>query len=377
MRAFIFYAGFLNTGGPTRRVRMWALQLQKSGWEVTTAGLGRTWRRVRSDIPGVKYERSLYIPSGARLYRWGLLSAETLSHGLMRHLYENQYDIVHLVGPSPTTYPILKAAREHPSRTIYTEAFDGKQPFPQGFDRCWPLLDAIHGPTQSVINLVLNRARGFSGRTFSFASSSDRPLELLNIKPANRESVGFVGHLTEHKEVMRVLRVWNVVTKYLPKAELHVFGEGPLERRLRHFVIDHSLDKSVHFYGYEPDINRILSQFSVLINLCEEGHCTAAIEALAVGRELLLLERGCFPDLYRACEAVHMLSANSTDDEIAAGVIRVLRREELLSDGIQRAARSYFEMHFTPEIIGSQLIKAYESLLSDSRKEMASAAQAS
>jgi len=362
MKVFIYYAGFPNTGGPTTRLRVWGCELSRRGHQVTLAGLGRIWHKVSIDIPGVKYFHTTYIPAEARLVRRKLISPEIWCKGLLRHLRETPYDIVHCVGPHCTTAPVLEAARTSGAKTLYTETSTGTESYPEGFHNCSALLSGVHAPTHSIVELVCKRIR-FSGKTFVFPGGCDGQLLFLKNPPANRLSAGYVGSLKEFKCVERLVCIWKFVKQILPSAQLHLFGEGPLEGKLRRYVRRNNLERNVVFHGFERDRTKIFSLFSMLVVLIEEGQCFAVAEALASGREVVLMSHGCFPELYGDCKAVHMLSPEASDAEIAQILVKLLTISELLNEDMRSAARAHFDRHFSPELAGKNLMTCYETLL--------------
>ncbi len=71
-------------------------------------------------------------------------------------------------------------------------------------------------------------------------------------------SVVFAGRLVWVKGLMCLLKAFKLVKENIGNAQLHIYGEGPEESRLKNFVISARLNKIVHFHGRIPHKQLIL-----------------------------------------------------------------------------------------------------------------------
>ena len=82
------------------------------------------------------------------------------------------------------------------------------------------------------------------------------------------------------------------VIDFLPRAVLHVVGDGPLMSDLKKYVVKNNLTENVIFYGRITDelpSYYISSDICIVPSLAEVfGNC--ALEAMAAGKPLIALE---------------------------------------------------------------------------------------
>ncbi len=361
MKVFIYYSGFGNKGGITSQARFYAEALVRNGHQVTIGGLGRPWwQPVTTKVEGANYVGGAYLPKRQWFSRWDLDSPEMLCARLVRHLRKNRYDIVHCLGWHSTNIYILWAGLVSGAKNLYTATSTADKWYPADFEKCGLLLHGVHGPTQSIAETIRQRMH-LNGPCYVFPTCPDRLREPVDRLPNNRHSVGFLGHLEDHKHVDRLVRVWAHVVARLDRAHLHLFGSGTSEASLREQTRQLGLEGSITFHGYESDLEKVFSQFSNLIVMAKEGLSLTAVEALCAGRSLILPRDGCFPEVYSECRAVGMFEPNATDIQIAEMVVETLARG--LDDTTRRAAREFFEERFSPKVVGDQLIKCYQDLM--------------
>ena len=361
MKVFIYYSGYGNTGGITTQVRFYAIELVRCGHEVTIGGLGRPWwRQAAVKVEGVHYLGGQYLPKRSWFPRLDLDSPEMLCTRLVQHLRKNRYDIVHCLGWHLTNIYILWAGLVSGARNLYTATSTADKWYPADFEKCGLLLHGVHGPTRSIAETIRQRMK-LDRPCYVFPISPDRLREPVDRLPDNPHSVGFMGHLEDHKQVDRLVRVWAHVVAQLDRAHLHLFGSGTSEASLREQTRQLGLEGSVTFHGYVPDLEKVFSQFSTLIVMTKEGLSLSAVEALCAGRSLILPRDGCFPELYGKCRAVGMFSPDATDVEITDIVVETLTRG--LDDDTRKAARKFFEERFSPKVVGEQLIACYQDLI--------------
>ena len=345
MKVFIYYSRFGNRGGPTTQARFYATALVRRSHEVTIGGLGPPWwRPVSVGVEGARYVGGPYLPKRSWFRRWGLDSPQMLCARLVRHLQENQYDIVHCLGWKPSTAYLLWAGLASGAKTLYTVTGPGDRQYSGGFEQAGLLLHGVHGPARSIVETIKQRIH-LDGPCYVFPTCPDRLRDPVDRLPDNPHSVGFLGHLEDHKRVDRLVRVWAHVAARLDRAHLHLFGSGGREASLREQARQLGLEENITFHGYESDLEKVFSQFSTLIVMAKEGLSLSAVEALCAGRSLILPRDGCFPEVYGECRAVWMFSPDAADVEIADMVVERLARG--LDDPTRQAAREFFEERFS------------------------------
>lgn len=65
-------------------------------------------------------------------------------------------------------------------------------------------------------------------------------------------SLIYAGRLVWYKGVMFLLQAFRQVRKNFRRVHLNIFGRGPLEKRIKRFIVKSNLQESVSFFGYAP-----------------------------------------------------------------------------------------------------------------------------
>ncbi len=128
---------------------------------------------------------------------------------------------------------------------------------------------------------------------------TDRKLNVIyngvpKFKPAGaakRNTLLFVGRLTEQKGVEYLLFAFKDVLKKVPSARLWLVGQGQLAPRLKHFAGLIGIEKKVRFFGRvsEKKLAALYSQATlVAMPSLREPFGIVALEALSYGKPLVL-----------------------------------------------------------------------------------------
>lgn len=354
---------FPNKGGPSTRMRLWSRGLVEHGMAVTVAGKGKPFGEHSKPLAEGVTQVNNYIPFGQRLERWGILPMFMEVGKVLRNIKSGSYDVVHVIGPSNSMVEILQAARRAGAKTLYTETSSVKQPYPRRFTEALPLLDAIHGPANHIIEKF--RARfGYQGQSYAFPGATDRQLQTLAATD-NPYSIGYVGNLVKHKKFDLILSIWIELARSNPEVEFHAFGEGNLKNWAIQQVKAENLSDRIHIHGFVADLKQVFSRFTVLMTLTEEGQSFTIVEALGMGRQVFLPRHGCFPELYGACKAAHFIEAGATRKEVITELTTLLASPALQSAHLIEEAAAYYRQHFLPEVSTQALIDTYEDLVSN------------
>ena len=139
-----------------------------------------------------------------------------------------------------------------------------------------------------------------------------------------------VGRLERYKGHHRAIAALPRVLRHYPEAHLRVAGDGPFKLELERMAHDLRVQDSVQIGGVAADdrrgMARLLSQASLVMLLSEyEGYPVAALEALAMHRQLLVTDSSGMSELVER-GAVRALPLHSTEDEIASAIVEQLQR---------------------------------------------------
>jgi glycosyltransferase involved in cell wall biosynthesis len=160
--------------------------------------------------------------------------------------------------------------------------------------------------------------------------------------PDGAPVVGTVANFKAHKRLDDLLRAAVHVRRELPEVRFVLVGQGPLEGELRRLAGDLGLDGSVVFTGFRDDAPRIASGFDVFAMASEqEGLSIALIEALALGRSVVVTRAGGLPEVVRDGVEGYVVPPRDPA-RLADRIVRLLRdpvlRERMGEAGTVRAA---------------------------------------
>lgn len=106
---------------------------------------------------------------------------------------------------------------------------------------------------------------------------------------SNKFIVGHIGRMTEVKNHTFLLKVFSLIKKDNPNAELVLAGDGPLHEKLVNEAKDLGIIESVHFLGVRNDVNRLLQAFDAFVfPSLREGLPVSVVEAQAAGLHCFL-----------------------------------------------------------------------------------------
>jgi glycosyltransferase involved in cell wall biosynthesis len=110
--------------------------------------------------------------------------------------------------------------------------------------------------------------------------------------------VGCVAQLIPRKGYGLLLEAWREVARDCPAARLLVFGQGPLEARLRRSIRAAGLEGSVILAGFRPDLAAFLGRLDLVVHpALAEGLGLAVLEAQAAGVPVVAFRAGGVPEI--------------------------------------------------------------------------------
>lgn len=156
-------------------------------------------------------------------------------------------------------------------------------------------------------------------------------LRLVNVgapSPSAPPLIVSIGRLERYKGHQRVIAAFPRVQKRYPDAHLWIAGTGPYEDRLKRQIARLGLEESVEIRAIPPGerekLAQELSKAALICVLSEfESHPIAALEALALGRRLLVSDAPGLRELAHQ-GLVHVIPLRASSETVAAAIVEGL-----------------------------------------------------
>ena len=328
-------------GGTERHVHEVASRLGAMGVDVTVLTTDRTGELASRETT-----------SGYQVLRWRAYPASRdfyYSPGLLRHLRNEHYDVVHVQGVHTMLAPAaLAVARRRGVPTVLTFHTGGHSSPVRRLLR--PLQWRVLGPLLSSTSALI-AVSDFERRTFASIvgvsaaarlhvirnGSDPLPIDSTGETPEGRPLLVSVGRLERYKGHHRVLRALPTLLAREPDTRLVIVGEGPYEDRLRSMARELGVDDRVSFSTFGPDrraaLGRLVADADVLCLLSEyEAHPVAVMEAVGAGTNALVANTSGLSELGES-GLVTTIDLDASAEELAEAVLSVASESpKVLSD---------------------------------------------
>ena len=157
------------------------------------------------------------------------------------------------------------------------------------------------------------------------------------------KNVCFVGRLSVEKGCMRLLRIWEKVSKQLPEHMLLVYGDGPYRSNMEEYINSHNLQR-IKLCGFEHDLKNMYSNADLLLSTSDsEGFGLVFIEAFYYGVPVVSFDSPVSPRevIADAGVLVPCFDEYAYVDTVVALLQDVDRMKELQNKAIDRAKCFY------------------------------------
>ena len=105
-----------------------------------------------------------------------------------------------------------------------------------------------------------------------------------------------VGRLSYQKGYDRMIEAWNIVHNKFPDWELHIYGNGDLNHKIRDSIKEAALDKCCFIHDPINDIgNKMIESSMLLLTSHYEGLPMALLEAMGCGLPVVSFDCKCGP----------------------------------------------------------------------------------
>ena len=318
------------TGGIETHVREVAPRLARLGFAIdvlTTDTSGEQPRRELVD--GVEVMRIAAYPRARDYY---------FAPGILHHLRAGRYDLVHLQGYHSLVAPLTMLAAIR-ARTPYVVSFHSgghsarlrrairgvqRLALRSGFMSAARLIAV----SQFELDLFRRSLRLRSSR-FALIRNGCRMPPPSTAPDPKAPLVLSVGRLERYKGHHRLVNAWPLVLQDRPSARLGILGVGPYEEELRRQVEALGLTGRVEIAsvpaGNPQAMSDALGKANLVALLSDyEAHPVAIVEALAVGRPVLVTESSGLREIVAAGLA-HGIPDAADSAQVAQAILQQLR----------------------------------------------------
>lgn len=197
-------------------------------------------------------------------------------------------------------------------------------------------------------------------RDFDYSESNRKSMKSeLGINEKTKV-IGYVGRLTEEKNLFTLLFSFVKMTEQTPFIKLVLVGDGPIRNQLERVVNENAIKDKVIFCGLRRDVEQIFSCFDIFVlPSYTEGWSTALLESMASGRAIVC------SDIEANSEMVtpnkEALFANPYKQSEFSQAIQLLCDDDLLRSRLGSNAKIKANMYDT-EIIFPMIVKFYENI---------------
>lgn len=187
--------------------------------------------------------------------------------------------------------------------------------------------------------------------------------------------VGFVGRLTEIKNLSMFLRVAKLISDAaaddLPRIRFVIVGDGHLRGPLEAEAAELQLDDTVIFAGNRNDIPNVYTALDVVaLTSLNEGTPLSLIEAMASGKPVISTKVGGVSDLlgeakssvdgFEVCE--RGIAVPSGAAEIFANGLIYLAKDEKLRETLGQNGRAFVHANYSKQRLISDIKELYRDL---------------
>lgn len=180
--------------------------------------------------------------------------------------------------------------------------------------------------------------------------------------PAERFAIGWVGRMTQVKQVGDVLRTLRKLRDEGCDAALVLVGDGPDREDLERQAHELGLDEGVFFVGFQHDVGPWFHAFdALLLPSRSEGTPVSAIESLAAGKPVVATRVGGVADVVHDGEDGFLVSFGDTGG--AADRLRLLASDPALRKRLGKKGRARITERYRVPRLVEDVDRLYRSLL--------------
>jgi len=317
-------------GGTETHVNEVGKRMAAAGHDVTILTTDPSRKLPRyEERDGMKIRRVSAFPADRDYY---------LAPGLYPIITQGNWDIVHLQGYHTLVAPLTMLAALV-SKIPYVVSFHSgghssqMRTSARGIQRF--LLKPLLKRANRLIGVAQFEADFFSAnlgidrsRFVVIPNGSQLPKLTSPVEPSPDTLIVSPGRLERYKGHQTAIQALPKVLQTNPNVRLRIVGTGPYEAELRNLAQSLGVNDRVEIGGIPPENRQgmaaLMSQASLVVLFSEyEAHPVAVMEALSLGRSVLVADTSGLSEIARK-GWVKAIAFDSSSDEVAAAILRQL-----------------------------------------------------
>ena len=176
----------------------------------------------------------------------------------------------------------------------------------------------------------------------------------------NNIVIGHIGRLTEQKNTLFIIDIFNALVKKEPKAKLLIIGDGNLREAMLAKIDEYGIKDHVLYLGRREDIPRFYNAMDCfLLPSLYEGLPVVGVEAENCGLPMFFSTE--IPEESSACKDLGVfMSLEKTPDEWAEAVLKAVKKNMPIRMGKTESVKA---AGFDSSVEASKLLEYYEELI--------------
>ena len=172
--------------------------------------------------------------------------------------------------------------------------------------------------------------------------------------------IGHIGRLTEQKNTLFIIDIFNALVKKEPKAKLLVIGDGNLREAMLAKIDEYGIKNSVLYLGRREDIPQFYNAMDCfLLPSLYEGLPVVGVEAENCGLPMFFSTE--IPEESSACDDLGVfMSLEKTPEEWADAILQAVKKNMPVRKGKTEEVRA---AGFDSGVEANKLLEYYENLI--------------
>ncbi|VUD68856.1 Putative glycosyltransferase EpsD [Thalassocella blandensis] len=183
--------------------------------------------------------------------------------------------------------------------------------------------------------------------------------------PPDALTIGVIAQLIERKGHRFLFDIVSQLIEEFPSLQVLVFGKGPEEAQLKHYVEHLNLQQTIHFAGFHSDMENLIPSMDLVVHpALKEGLGVALLQASACGIPMVACGVGGIPEIVQHEKNGYIVPP--ADSQALLSSIQTLLRSDDHRQAFSRQGRAIAETEFSITAMVEGNFNRYKALLAKS-----------